>query len=221
MGELKDFTYKEIESILEYENLGIKKPIGLMKRIYNKFKKDSRYLYVGDGYHGISGVLPLSCYLTEYKGIVSYSKDLGVALRFANIREFKKSDLKTNTILKREGKFFDFSKWLKDWYNLHSDDIHVRILLDRFLEENEIWCVWDREELKDNIIETLDWTLLRNRSKDDIIKEVLNGTYSKEDYSYFNLNISKYQNGNNYPFVIDFIKDLNEVDSEYLKKIKK
>lgn len=221
MGELRDFTYKEIESILEYNNLGIKKPVGLMKRIYNKFKKDSRYLYDGDGYHGISGVLPLSCYLVEYKGIVSYSKDLDVALRFANVREFKKTDLTTNTILKRRGKFFDFSRWLKDWYNLHSDDIHMKILLDRFIGESEIWCIWDREELTNNTIETLDWTLLRNRSNLDIIKEVLGGKACKEDCIFFNLNVSKYCDGYNYPFVVDFIKDLNKIDLDYMNRFKK
>lgn len=210
MSKYKEITYKEIESILEYENLGLDKPVGLMKRIYNRYKNDKRYVYEGTAYHGLCGMMhPHSLYTSRYEGVVSYSKELDVALRFASVREFIKSDLNTHIVFRRHGTFFDFSKWVRDTLDL--ENFHHKILWDRFKGENEVWCIWERNELKNETIETLDWKLLRDLSDKQIIHNVIKGIATEEEMSYTILNVLRWCNRSYKPFISNFINNLYEV----------
>ena len=168
ISALKDAFIK----ILEYDVLGLDKPHTLRLALYETFRKHKQYWDNVNVYHGFNGMLSSEDYLSKYKGIVSFSQDLGIATRFAGVVEEKDiySERNTNMVLRTNAYGFIFHRFLKDVREL---DLATKInfLIDRFIVEEEVLVLW--EDLDKDSIDCMDWKVLNGVPDIDIIKDVL------------------------------------------------
>lgn len=168
VSALKDAFIK----ILEYDVLGLEKPHALRLALYETFRVHKKYWDNVNVYHGFNGMLSSEDYLSKYKGIVSFTQDLGIATRFAGVVEEKDiySERTTNMVLRTNAYGFMFHRFLKDVREL---DLATKInfLIDRFIVEEEVLVLW--EDLDKDEIDCMNWQELNGVHDIDIIRDVL------------------------------------------------
>lgn len=145
-----DKLYMDLKEILTYDSAGFIRPISKIEEVYNTFRDITRYKTKVVGYHGFCSLMDKENILKRYESIVSYTKEMSIALNFANANSL---NFNSHVVLRRNGEFFDFNKLLKDLKDVNEE---FNKLITPYLKEEEIWClhsndydIADFSEIKD------------------------------------------------------------------------
>ena len=147
--DLKQFTeinwlVNMLDKILEYDNNDDIRPIKLYESLYNRFK--DLFPYNDVAYHGILTMIDLNTVLSNYKSVVSWSKDYCVAETFAKYNK-QGFFITTSVVLQQEIKGFDLNKMLNIIFNYYKGNEEFNFIEKR-LKEKEVLGYLDRSSYK-------------------------------------------------------------------------
>lgn len=134
-----DDIYEELRNILLYDTIGELRPTDLIDTYYNALKGINRYVVNTLGYHGFTSMLSKDVLLSRYEGVVSYSRDLTTAMRFANTDRL---EFTSHIVLRKSGEFVNFNKFLDDMSKVNNK---FKTLISPYLKEEELWCLHNNE----------------------------------------------------------------------------